>query len=67
MWRQGKRSGIRVAVHKLVLCPAYIDQPVVETATLVEALQDIGLIAAPACHDPSIGYRAGPHFLQLVS
>jgi hypothetical protein len=56
-----------VAVHKLVLYPAQVDRPAVETATLLAALRAIGLVAAPACHDPAYGYRAGDHFLQLVS
>jgi hypothetical protein len=56
-----------VPVHKLVLYPAQLDRPAVETATLVAALQDIGLIAAPLCHEPANGYRAGEQFLQLVS
>jgi hypothetical protein len=64
---RGERSGIRVAVHKLVLCPAHIDQPVVDTATLVGALREIGLLAGPVCPDLTRGYRAGTQFLQLVS
>jgi Zn ribbon nucleic-acid-binding protein len=67
LWLRGRGSGSRVAVHKLVLCPAHIDQPAVGTAALVARLQDIGLLAAPVCHHPSSGYRAGVHFLQLVS
>jgi hypothetical protein len=56
-----------VTVHKLVLYPAQVDGTAVDTAVLVTALQAIGLVAAPACHDPASGYRAGEHFLQLVS
>ena len=66
-WMRGNRSGIRVAAHKLVLCPAHLERPGVDTATLVEALRAIGLLAAPVCHDPARGYRAGEHFLRLVS
>ncbi|MGB7934516.1 MAG: hypothetical protein WCH04_20280 [Gammaproteobacteria bacterium] len=56
-----------MTVHKLVLYPAQVDCPTVETAALVTALQTIGLVAAPACHDPASGYRAGEQFLQLVT
>ena len=56
-----------MAVHKLVLYPAHLDLPAVDTATLVTTLQAAGLLAAPACQDPANGYRAGEHFLQLVS
>ena len=56
-----------MAAHKLVLYPAHIDQSAVDTATLVATLRGIGLLAAPTCHDPASGYRAGKHFLQLVS
>jgi hypothetical protein len=56
-----------VAVHKLVLYPAQVDHPAVGNTALVTALQAIGLVAAPVCHDPAGGYRAGEHFLQLVS
>jgi hypothetical protein len=63
----GQSTGIRVAVHKLVLYPAQVDQAPVGDAALLAALQAIGLVAAPACHDPANGYRAGEHFLQLVT
>jgi hypothetical protein len=63
----GQSTGIRVAVHKLVLYPAHVDSPPVGDAALLAALQAIGLAAAPACHDPASGYRAGEHFLQLVT
>jgi Zn ribbon nucleic-acid-binding protein len=56
-----------VTVHKLVLYPAHVDCPAVDTAALIATLQAIGLVAAPGCHDPAGGYRAGEHFLQLVS
>jgi Zn ribbon nucleic-acid-binding protein len=56
-----------VTVHKLVLYPAHVDCPAVETAALVTALQTIGLVAAPVCHDHANGYRAGDQFLQLVT
>lgn len=62
-----RRSGICVAVHKLVLCPTHVDHGVVDSATLVTTLQDIGLLATPVCHNLPGGYRAGEHFLQLVS
>jgi RNase P subunit RPR2 len=56
-----------VAVHKLVLYPTQVDCPTVDTAALVTALQTIGLVAAPACHDTASGYRTGEQFLQLVT
>jgi hypothetical protein len=56
-----------VTVHKLVIYPAQVERPAIETATLVAALQTIGLIAAPVCGDPASGYRAGEQFLQLVT
>ena len=56
-----------MAVHKLVLYPAQIDRTAVENETLAAALQAIGLIAAPVCHDPASGYRTGARFLQLLS
>jgi len=56
-----------VTVHKLVIHPAQVDSPVVETAALVSLLQTIGLVAAPMCNNPAFGYRAGEQFLQLVT
>ena len=56
-----------MTVHKLVLYPAHIDCPAIDIASLVTALQTIGLVAAPACRDPASGYRAGEQFLQLVT
>ena len=56
-----------MTVHKLVLCPAHVDCPAVESAALVTALQAIGLVAAPVCHEPASGYRTGKQFLLLVT
>lgn len=56
-----------MTVHKLVIHPAQVDCPVVETAALVTALQTIGLVAAPVCNNPACGYRAGEQFLRLVT
>ena len=56
-----------MTVHKLVIHPAQVDSPVVDTAALVSLLQTIGLVAAPTCNNPAFGYRAGEQFLQLVT
>jgi hypothetical protein len=56
-----------VTIHKLVLYPTQVDCPTVEIAALVAALQEIGLVAEPVCHNPASGYRAGEQFLQLVT
>ena len=56
-----------MTVHKLVIYPAQVDCPAVETEVLVTALQAIGLVAAPVCGGPASGYRAGGQFLQLVT
>jgi len=56
-----------VSVHKLVLVPANVDHPAVETTALVDVLRGIGLLGAAICHDASSGFRAGANFLQLVS
>ena len=56
-----------MTVHKLVIHPAQVDSPVVDTAALVSLLQTIGLVAGPTCNNPAFGYRAGEQFLQLVT
>jgi hypothetical protein len=63
----GQSTGVRLAVHKLVLYPSHVESPAVDNETLVAALQTTGLIDAPVCQDPSTGYRAGERFLQLIT
>lgn len=53
--------------YKLLLCPVDPDCPAIDTGTLADRLQEIGLAGDAVSLGTDTGYRTGARFLQLMT